>query len=148
MNINPDLSLVLLQLLPLFTVLAGLQMILFKPMIAYLAARKAATVGERASAEALKEKAGLKLLQWDAALVRAHTEVAEFRAARRSEAQAAYAKQVAATRALSDRHIADELAVLQGEAALAREEVGRMARSLAQDMAARALGRALPGVEA
>ncbi|MSQ00297.1 MAG: hypothetical protein EXR71_00205 [Myxococcales bacterium] len=148
MNINPDLPLVLLQLLPLFTVLAGLQMILFKPMLAYLAARKAATVGERASAEALKEKAALKLQQWDAALVRAHTEVAEFRAGRRAAAQAACAKQVAASRTLSDRYIADELAVLQGEAALARGEVGRMARSLAQDMAGRALGRALPAVEA
>jgi len=35
------------------------------------------------------------------------------------------------------------VAVLQGEAALAREQVGRMARQLAGDMASSTLGRPL-----
>lgn len=143
MSINPDLSLVVLQLLPFFTVMAGLHFILFKPMLAYLAARKAATVGERSAAEALKEKAALKLQQWDAALHRAHLEVADYRAHKRAEAHAVHAKEVARSRAEAERLVADEVAVLQGEAELAREQVGRMARQLAGDMAAGALGRPL-----
>lgn len=148
MSIEPDLSLVVLQLLPFFTAMAGLHFILFKPMLAYLAARKAATVGERAAAEALKEKAALKLQQWEAALHRAHVEVAEYRAQERAAAQAVHAKEVARSRAEAERLVADEVAVLQGEAELAREQVGRMARQLAGDMAARTLGRPLQQVEA
>jgi len=117
-------------------------------MLAYLQARRAATIGERHSAEALREKAALKLQQWDIALVRAHTEVADFRAQKRSEARAEYARQVAVARGNAERQIADQIAVLQGEAALAREQVGRMARQIAGDMASSALGRPLSQVEA
>ncbi len=148
MEITPDTMLVVLQALPFFTAVAGLHFILFKPMLAYLQARRAATVGERQAAEALKEQAGRKLQQWDVALGRAHAEVADFRAQKRSEAQAEYGRQVASARALAERHIAEQLAVLQGEAATARAEVGRMARGIASDMAASTLGRPLAAVEA
>lgn len=148
MEINPDVALVVLQLLPFFTAVAGLHYILFKPMLAYLHARKEATVGERQAAESLREKASRKAHQWDVALTRAHTEAADFRAARRAEAQAEYARLVAAARAEAERHIADQLAVVHGEAALARDEVGRMARSIANDMAAASLGRPVSTVSA
>jgi F0F1-type ATP synthase membrane subunit b/b' len=148
MDITPDTMLVILQALPFFTAVAGLHFILFKPMLSYLQARREATVGERQAAEALREKAGRKMQQWDVALTRAHAEVADFRAQKRAEAQAAHARQVAAARAEAERHIDDQLEVLQGEAALAREQIGRMARSLAGEMAARALGRSLGAVEA
>jgi len=143
MNIIPDPILVGLQVLPFFAVIAGLHFILFKPMLAYLRARREATVGERRKAEALQEKATLKLQQWEAALTRARTEVADFRAQKRADAQAVHAKRVAQARAEADKMIADEVAVLQGEAALAREQVGRMARQLAGDMASSTLGRTL-----
>lgn len=68
---------------------------------------------------------------------------ADFRAQKRAEAQAEYARQVASARAEAERQIYDQLEVLQGEAALARDEVGRMARSIANDMASRTLGRPL-----
>ena len=148
MDINPSWMLVALQALPFFTAVAGLHFILFKPMLAYLKARREATVGERHAAEALREKAGRKVQQWDVALTRAHAEVADFRAQKRSEAQAEHGRKVAAARADAEREIADQLDVLQGEAALAGAEVGRMAREIAADMAASTLGRSLSPVGA
>ena len=143
MDINPDWMLVGLQTLPFFTAIFGLNVILFKPMLAYLHARRAATVGERSSAQALQEKATLKLQQWDAALSRANGEVADYRAQKRAEAQAVHARRVSEARAEAERYIAAEVAVLHGETALAREQVGVMARNLAADMAQSALGRPL-----
>lgn len=137
-----------MQALPFFVTIAGLHFILFKPMLAYLAARREATEGERKKAAALTERAELKLQQWEAALQRAHAEVAEFRSAKRAESQAVYAKRVAAARAEAEAQIADAVAVIAGEAELAREQVGAMARQVAQDMATRALGRGLPQVGA
>lgn len=148
MNINPDWILVGLQVLPFFTVILGLNVILFKPMMAYLQARRAATVGERKVAEALQEKATLKLQQWEAALSRANGEVAEYRSQKRAEAQAVHAKRIAQARAAAEVYIANEVAVLQGETELAREQVGAMARSIAAEMAASALGRPLAQVGA
>lgn len=148
MNIIPDPILVGLQVLPFFATIAGLYFILFKPMLAYLHARREATVGERKKAEALQEKATLKLQQWEAALARARVEVADFRSHRRAEAQAVYARRIAQARAEADKLVADEVTVLQGETALAREQVGPMARQIANDMASRTLGRPLAVVEA
>ena len=148
MSIEPDLLLVALQSLPFFVMIFGLHVILFKPMLAYLEKRREATQGAREDAVALQERAELKVQQWEAALQRAHTEVADFRAQRRAEAQGVYAKRIASARADADRRIADEAAVIAGEAALAREQVGRMARQLAGEMASSALGRPLAQAEA
>ena len=130
-----------MQAIPFFVTMIGLHFILFKPMLAYLEQRREATEGERKRAHALSEKAELKLQQWEAALARAHGEVAEYRGTKRAEAQAVYAKRVAAARVEAEKKIADEVAVIAGETSLAREQVSVMARQLAQDMATRTLGR-------
>ena len=137
-----------MQALPFFVTIAGLHYILFKPMLAYLADRREATEGERKKAHALTERAELKLQQWEAALLRAHVEVAEFRSGKRAEAQAVYAKRVATARAQAEKRIADEVAVIAGEAELAREQVSTSARQIAQDMAVRTLGRSASPVDA
>jgi F0F1-type ATP synthase membrane subunit b/b' len=148
MSIEPDLVLVALQSLPFFLMIFGLHVILFKPMLAYLEQRREATQGAREEAIALQEKAELKVQQWEAALTRAHAEVADFRAQRRAEAQAVYARRIAQARAEADKRIGDQVAVIAGEASLAREEVGRLSRILADDMATRTLGRPLAQAEA
>lgn len=145
MTIQPDLVLVLMTAVPFLVTLAGLNTILFKPMLAYLAARREATVGAREEALALQEKVELKLTQWEAALQRSHAEVADFRAQKRAEAQAAYAARVGKARAEAEARINDAVSVIQGEAALAREDVGRLSRQLAGEMASRCLGRDLGG---
>lgn len=143
MNIIPDWTLVGLQVLPFLTLMAGLHFILFKPMLAYLQERRDATQGARKEAEALQDKAALKLTQWEAAFARAQAEVAEYRARRRAEAQAVYQKRIAEARAEAETRLADAVEVIQGEAALAREDLVKIARILSQDMATRALGRSL-----
>lgn len=148
LNIIPDPILVLVQAFPFFVLIYGLNAILFKPMLAYLKERESATAGAKEEAEELQEKAALKLTQWEAALARALAEVAEFRTTKRLEAQAAYAKRVAAARAEAEVHIADAVDVIAGEAALAREQIAPMARSLSAEMASRALGRSISSVEA
>lgn len=147
MNIVPDLVLVALQALPFLVLIFGLNAIIFKPMLAYLSERAAATEGARKDAEALQERAELKAQQWDSALQRAHEEVVEFRGAKRAEAQGAYAKRMAAARKDADARVAQALAGVSAEASRAREEIGPMSRGLAARMASRALGRELPGVE-
>jgi F-type H+-transporting ATPase subunit b len=148
MTVIPDPILVLMQMAPFLVLMFGLNAILFKPMKAYLERRREATAGARDEAIALQEKADLKVTHWEAALARAHAEVAEFRAARRQEASAAHAARLAAARKAADERIADALAIVQGEAALARQQVGPMARALSGEIADRALGRSLSAAEA
>jgi F-type H+-transporting ATPase subunit b len=141
MNLIPDPLLAVLQALPFLTLMAGLHFILFKPMLAYLKERDAATAGARQKAEELQERAALKLQQWEAAFSRAEAEVADFRAQKRAEAQAVYAKKVAAARAEADARIAAALAEVAAEANLAKASVPQMARDLSVEMASRTLGR-------
>jgi F0F1-type ATP synthase membrane subunit b/b' len=63
MNIIPDPILVVLQALPFLVLLAGLHVILYKPMLAYLAERREATAGAKKAAQELQERAALKLQQ-------------------------------------------------------------------------------------
>jgi F-type H+-transporting ATPase subunit b len=148
MNIVPDLVLVVLQALPFLVLIFGLNAIIFKPMIAYLAERGVATEGARKEAEALQERAELKAQQWDSALQRAHDEVVEFRGAKRAEAQGAYAKRMAVARKDADSRVSQALAGVAAEAEQARAQLAPMSRGLAAAMASRALGRELPGAGA
>lgn len=141
MNIIPDPLLVVLQALPFLVLLAGLHVILYKPMLAYLAERKEATAGAKKAAQELQERAALKLQQWEQAFARAQAEVADFRAQKRADAQAVYQKRIADVRAEADKRIAAALAEVQAEAAKARADVPAIAQDLAREMASKTLGR-------
>lgn len=141
MNIIPDPLLVVLQALPFLVLLAGLHVILYKPMLAYLAERKEATAGAKKAAQELQERAALKLQQWEQAFARAQAEVADFRAQKRADAQAVYQKRIAEVRSEADKRIAAALAEVQAEATKARADVPVIAAELAREMASKTLGR-------
>lgn len=143
MNIIPDPFLVLMEAVPFLVLLFGLNSILFKPMLAYLKEREAATDGTRRAASELQERAALKLQQWETAFARAQAEVADFRAQKRAEAQAVYTRRVGEARGEADKRIAAALAEVAADADRVRAEVPAMAAELARNMAEKTLGRAV-----
>lgn len=143
MSIIPDPILALLQVLPFLVLMLGMHLILFKPMLAYLSEREHATTGARKQAHALAERAEAKLQEYEAALAAARAEVAEFRTARRAEAQASYNSKVTAARSEADKRLGAAMGTIQNEARTARSQIGAHARSLAQAAASQVLGRAL-----
>lgn len=148
MNIIPDPILVVLQVIPFLVLLIGLNVILFKPMLAYLHDRDHATLGARKEAEQLASRAEAKLIEYEAALAAARSEVADFRTKRRAEAQAAWQVKVGAARQEADKRLASAMAGLARDTETARTELGQSARSLAAQAAAHVLGRPLVGTEA
>ena len=148
MSIIPDPILALLQVLPFLVLMLGLHFILFKPMLAYLEARDHATVGARHEAEALAAKAEAKLRDYEQALEKARNEVAEFRAARRAEAQKVYTAKVASAREAADKRLGSAMATIATESREARSQMGGRARALAVDAASQVLGRPVQQVEA
>lgn len=148
MNLTPDPVLVVLQVFPLLVLMGGLHLILFKPMLAYLHDRDKATVGAKKEAEDLAAKAAARLVEYEAALEKARNEVAEFRAARRAEAQKVHGDAVAVARKESEARVAVAVRGIQAEAEVARGQLDAAARTLAGDVASQVLGRSLPSVEA
>ncbi len=148
MNIIPDLMLVFWLMWPFLALVAGLQVILYKPMIAYLDARADATVGARKEAEALQAQAATRLAEWEAALTRARLEVTDFRAQRRAAAQAQHARIVAEARAEAEARIAQAIGVIRVEASAARAELDGTSRALSREVANQVLGRSIPQLEA
>lgn len=143
MSIIPDPILALLQILPFLALMLGLHFILFKPMLDYLQARDHATVGARKEAEALAARAEARLLEYEAALAKARSEVAEYRGERRGEAQKRYQARLAEARKEADARLAEAMSSISADAAAARSEIGDRARALASDAAAQVLGRPL-----
>jgi F-type H+-transporting ATPase subunit b len=148
MNIIPDLVLTAVLMAPFLVLVFGLNLILFKPMLAYLDARAHATVGARKEAEALQARAGERLNEWEQALARAQAEVADYRAQRRQVAQAHYQRIVAEARVQADTRLSEALAALRADTATARAELDGTARVLSRDVANRVLGRQIPQLEA
>jgi F0F1-type ATP synthase membrane subunit b/b' len=143
MHLFPDPVLVVVQLAPFLVLMVGLHLILFKPMLAFIEARHAATVGARAEAEKLQATAGEQVGRYEAAVASARAEIAELRTARRAAANSEYARVVGAAREAADGQVAEAVKRLRVEHASARDEMSVSARALANDAAAQVLGRPL-----
>jgi F-type H+-transporting ATPase subunit b len=148
MHLFPVPVLVVVQLAPFLVLMVGLHFLLFKPMIAFLDERRAATVGARAEAERLQSQAGDQVGRYEAALAAARGTIAELRGARRAEANAAYQAAVSAARSEADAQVAVAVDRIRAETKSARAELGGAARVLADDVAAKVLGRPVSSVEA
>lgn len=141
MNLTPDPLLIFLQLLPFLALMGLLHVILWKPMLAYLHERERATVGAKKSAEELAARADARMADYEAALEKARNEVAEFRSARRAEAQKAHGEVVGAARKEADARIGAAVKQIQADAAVARGELDNIARGMAGELASEVLGR-------
>ena len=148
MNIIPDLTLVAVQLVPFLVLMMGLHVILFKPMLAYLDECQAATAGARHRAEELQAKANERVAQWEQAIAKARSDIAELRSGRRAQANGEYQGIVAASRKAAEARVGEAAAVIRAEASAARSELQAQSRVLAGDVATKVLGRPLAGLEA
>ncbi len=141
MNIIPDLTLALIQVVPFLVLVAGLQVILFKPMLDYLRDRADATVGAKHDAETLSKQASARLGDYETALAKVRAEITEYRAGLRGDAHKAHAHHVAEARREADVRLQGALHGVQREAAAARLAVAGMSKELAADIVSSVLGR-------
>ncbi len=141
MNIIPDLHLALLQVVPFLVLVAGLQAILFKPMLDYLHDRAAATVGAKHDAQELVKRAEAQSAEYEARLKKVLAEIAAYRSGLRVDAHKAHAHQVAEARRESDVLLHSAVGAVQRDADAARKAVGAMAHELAGQIATTVLGR-------
>lgn len=147
MNIVPDLPLVLVQIAPLLVLMFGLNTILFKPMLAYLAERKHVTDGVKNEAEAVAARADARVKEWEAAMDRTRGEIVDVRAARRAAANARYQEIVTSARRESEQQVMAALTQLRSETEAARAQLRPQAQAVAAMMTDRILGRS-PRAEA
>lgn len=147
MNIEPDGVLILLQVLPFLATLVALHFILFRPMLAYLEARRSAVLDVREEAQGVTRRAEDAQTRLEARLSQARVEGAELRTRLHAEAAAQRSALLQEARALADTRVTAAL----GEIATARE-AGRTllratASALAADIASTVLDRPVQGSE-
>ncbi|MCB9744686.1 MAG: ATP synthase F0 subunit B [Alphaproteobacteria bacterium] len=141
MSLIPDPVLIGIQLIPFFAALLILNTLVFKPFIAYLEERDAATVGARHEALELQQKAEEKLAEYDKKLAEARAEVAALRSTRRDSANAEREAKLAEARAVNEAQLNDAIEIIEGERELAAQELERLSRALAADITQKVLGR-------
>ena len=141
MSLLPDPVLTGIQLLPFLLTLAALNFLIFKPMIAYLEARDAATRGARDAAQALHKQADEKQAEYDAQLAAVKAEIAGYYAQRRTEANAERDAVLAQAKAENEATKAAAMTELSAHSELAAKELQQLTGALGQDIAGKVLGR-------
>jgi F-type H+-transporting ATPase subunit b len=141
LNIIPDIVMVAWQVAPFLFLMIALNLIIFKPMVAYLHERAHATEGAKHEAHELAAKAEARLAEWEQAMAKARNEVTELRSSRRAAANGEYQQILASARADAEKRVDEATTALRAEADHARGELKGNARALAQDVATQVLGR-------
>lgn len=142
-NIVPDPLFAGLMVLPFAVTALGLHALLFKPYVAYIEGREAATDGARAEARALQDKADAALADLEARLAAAREEASAVRAAARESALKQEAAIMTAARGEAGARLGEALAELATERDAVRGEIKAMATTLSTEVAERVLGRSV-----
>ena len=143
MSLVPDPALIAIQALPFFASMLILHALVFKPMLAYLQDREAATTGAQQAALKLRQSTESRVAEYEAKLARARGEIGVTRAEARTAALAKREVVLAAARQEADARVANAREVIAGERELASQELNRMSRALGRDIASKILGREL-----
>jgi F-type H+-transporting ATPase subunit b len=138
--ILPDLWLMVLQAIPFAVTLFVLNKVIFGPMITYLKDRDVAIVGSRQDALKLQDTAADKLSAYEAKVSDARTTLTAERNVTRNKALEAREALIDGARADAEKKVAEAVAVIDGEKALASAELERLSRGLATDITHRILG--------
>ena len=144
MNIVPDWTLVVLQILPFLVAFLALRSLLFKPMMAYLEERDAAIAGAREETGQLRERVAGARAEWDQRLADARAEGAAHRATIQAEANTRRQALVDEARTAAEQQVGVALADIEKARSQAAQQLEQGARQLAQDIAERVLERPLP----
>ena len=143
MNIIPNPTLLLLQLLPFFVTIAGLYFILFKPMFDYLEERDGASTGATDTAKDLEADVQSKKSEITATIQAALKESSETRASARQELMAEYNNFVQVKRQEAEKEIKEATQAIAIEKSAARQEVHVQAEAFANDIASQIIGRSI-----
>ena len=136
-----SLELMVLQAIPFLAVVAGLHLIIFKPMLAMLAAREKNISGFRHSAELMQEEVNAKLTELEDKLSDARLEAQAERAKLRQEAIAAEQELLKAARSRTDEILTEARKEIEAERETARAQLQSSATELSLRIAGTVLGR-------
>ena len=141
MNIVPDLALTLLQVIPFLVTLVALHFIIFKPMLAYLDARKAAISGVREEARQVMARVEQEQDEWNRRLADARDEMAAYRMRLHNGVTRRRNELLQEARRDAEKTVGEALAEIIQAQDSARKQLQEVARSLGVHIAARLLGR-------
>ena len=143
MNIYPNLTLIVLQLIPFIVTLFALNAIIFKPMMQYLDERENASGGASEKAKQLHKETEAKLQELNARLKEANAIASDKKTSSREALMSNYNEAIALAREEADRKLKDAAVQITTEQTAASQELKTQAESLAKDIASQTLGRTL-----
>jgi len=140
-DISPELM--ALQTIPFLVVLAGLYLIIFKPMLAMLAEREKNIHGYRKEAELMQEEVDTKMLELEDKLTEARAEATAERARLRQESLSLEQETLQAARARAETALEAARDSLTQERSAASGQLRTSATDLSQQIATTVLGRSM-----
>ena len=143
MNLIPNLTLILLQVIPFFITLFGMYLILFKPLREYLDQRDNSIDGALDEARSIREATEDKISKLEAELKTARHEAAVIRNQALIEGMSEYNNQIAKEREDAQNKTAEAIKVIEDESSKATAALNSEANDIATQIAAQVLGRSL-----
>lgn len=141
MEVIPTPELALALVFPFLVTLAALHLILFKPLLAYLAGREHEVQHARHEAHRLTSEVEKRVADLSRRLTDAEKQVGELRAQGRGRAAHQEAAITGAARKAAESRTSDAILEIRDEKQRAAQRMRELASSLATDIAGRVLGR-------
>ena len=133
----------LMWLTPFLLCMAGLHVILFKPMMAYLAERSEQTDGARKEAKEINVLVDDRIETLNQRLQEARNQAGQIRSAARATAAMKGQEIIEAARTEAEANVADAIKRIQTERDTAAKAMKQTATALSSDIAGQVLGRSL-----
>ena len=143
MNIYPNLTLIILQLIPFLLTVFALNSIIFKPLMNYLEERENASGGASGQAKQFDSEVEEGLEKIQRSLKEAHSIAAEKRSNAREIFVTEYNHVVHETRKSADQEFKDASVEIATQQVAASQEIKGHSASLANEIASQALGRTI-----
>ena len=141
MYLIPNITLILMQLLPFFVTLFGLYFIIFKPMLEYLDERNEQIEGSQKKALTLVEEANIKAKEAEKELIAAKKKANQVRQKGTDQAMKEYTEQVSQARREAYASIQEAEAEIAKSCEEARSNLKLTADSIASEISSSILGR-------
>lgn len=143
MNLTPNPTIILLQVLPFLATLVVLKMVVLEPLLAYLLTREAKTTGLQQRVKELHETAAQAEVKYQESAAALRAETSDLRARVLQGASVEEQKILADTRAELEVSVGAFRTEMAQEIAAARAELLPRRRALAGQIATTILGRAV-----
>jgi F-type H+-transporting ATPase subunit b len=141
--VDISLELIALQTIPFLVVIAGLHLIIFKPMLAMLAEREKNIHGYRKEAELMQEEVTAKMGELEKRLAEARVEAMAERSRLRQESLAMEQETLQAARTRAEAFLEEARNSLSKERVDATKQLEEAAGALSKQIASSVLGRPL-----